>query len=209
MKEKWQEFCEKTGVFLSPILFFISLLAMDMSFRATHLEMGTTSFFGLVPTAFSLAWCLLFTAVVFVLWGKAKKIVMSVLIGFFFLYLLANCVVYNVGGSVISFSDLAFAEDAGSFMSYQYFAFSWKIYVSLFASLFVGILSVLLADTRRFRWPVYAVCGVVFAFSVTVIAVVHYNNLVGTKKNFRWRRNYQWLYQWKWNAACKNDKRIR
>lgn len=191
MKEKWKKFRDKTGIYLSPLLFFLSLVLIDVSFRFFHRDIGSTGIFALVPTVFTLCWCALFTVIVFVIPGKAKKIVMGVLLGFFFLLTLAHSVVYYVAGNVISLSDMAFAEDAGAFLSYQYFGFSWKIYLSLFASLAIGVLSVFLSvDRGIFKWPVYAVCGVVFAGLVTGIAVTHYNNTVSAKRDFRWTDTY-------------------
>lgn len=190
MKEKWKKFCDKTGVYLSPLLFFISLLLMDLSFRFFHRNIATIGVGHLVPNIFTLCWVLLFTVCIFAIPGKAKKITMSVLVGFFFLLTFAHCVVYHVAGNVISLSDLAFAEDAGSFLSYQYFAFSWKIYVSLFLSLAIGILSVFVADGRKYKWPVYVICAVLFIGFAVGIGVNHYNNTFKAKKNFRWTDTY-------------------
>lgn len=190
MKEKWKKFCDKTGIYLSPLFFFVSLFLMDFSFRFFHRDIASVRMFHLVPNIFTFCWCLLLTVIIFVIPGKAKKIVMSVLLGFFFVLTFAHCVVYHVAGNVISLSDLAFAEDAGSFLSYQYFAFSWKIYASLLFSLAIGIFSVFLADGRKYKWYVYVACVVLFAGAVTGITVNHYNNSVKNKKVFRWTDTY-------------------
>ncbi len=190
MKEKWKKFSEKTGIYLSPLLFLISLALLDFSFRFFHQEMGSTEIFRRCTNFFTLCWCVIFTVIVFVIPGKAKRITMSVVLGFFFLLTFAHCVVYNVAGNVISLSDLAFAEDAGSFLSYQYFAFSWKMYVSLFFSLALGILSVFLADERKYKWYIYLACAFVFCGAVAGITVTHYRNIVTADKEFRWTDTY-------------------
>jgi len=198
MKQTWQLFQDAIKKYSFLLLFAFSLLLMDTSFRAFHQEAGNTFFLEPVPMLFTFFWILIFSAIVFVIPGTAKKIVMSATIGFFAAFCFANATLYHVSGSFLAFSDLAFAEDAASFLSFQYFTFSWKIYLFLILSLALGIFSVILVPKnqnkeRRLENPFafYGSAGAVFLVSVIGLIFLHaFNYTTGSGRVFQWTDTY-------------------
>ncbi len=193
MKEKILEIRDRYGAVLSPIVFFISLLLLDLGFRLYHQSVGETAVWNWVPNTFTVLWLLILTGVVLLIPGLAKKIVMGVLVGFFTLLVLAHTVLYHVSGAFISFSDLAFAEGVTSFLSVQYFTFSWKMYLLFFVVLLLGAVAVLLAPRKQnFSRIATLVCACVIFFLAFGIYLVHehcYHD--GSTAQFAWTDTYK------------------
>ncbi len=192
MKEKWTVFCNRFGRYLYPFVFFFALILLDVSFRALHPGAGTTSATHWTPNVFTLCWTAILSVIVYLVPGLAKRIVMSIFVGTFVILAFVHAVLYHVSGSFLSFSDLAFAEDAAAFISIQYLTFSWKIYLFLFLSLAVGVLAILMAPKKeKIHWITLVVCVLLLSGSVTGIILTHCEYLEdGTVGKFEWTDTY-------------------
>ncbi len=192
MKEKWISFREKIGTKAYPFVFFFSLMLLDFSFRALHGAAGSTSLFHWAPTLFTLCWTLIFSAVIYIIPGIAKKIVMGLVLAAFGILCLVHATLFHVSGSFLSFSDLAFAEDAAAFVSIDYLGFSFWIYFFVFLSVAIGIFAMILAPKKqKYHWLTAGIAALVFALGITGIAILHSVFYVSDADNkFTWTDTY-------------------
>ena len=193
MREKWTAFKTKYGSIIYPFVFFFALLLLDFTFRALHENAGSTGPFHWAPNLFSACWCGIFTAVIYIIPGVAKKIVMSLMLTVFGVFSLVHATLYHVNGSFLSFSDLAFAEDGAAFVSIDYLTFSVWIYFFVFLSVVLGIFAILMAPAKqRYRWLTGGICSVVFAASLTGIILLHSAFYISeTVEKFKWTDTYE------------------
>lgn len=192
MIERWNLFRERYGRYGSPILFFFSLVLLDFSFRLFHSGVASTVATFWVPNVFTLCWSAILTLITVLIPGKAKKIVMALLLGAFVFLVLVHSTLYHVSGTFLSFSDFAFAEDGAAFFSLQYLTFSWKIYLYAAISLAIGIGSVILAPNKqKYHWIGLLIVGALLALAITGIALIHSNYYrTGTGSRFAWTNTY-------------------
>ncbi len=195
MKEKWNQFRNRWGKYLSPTLYFLSLLVLDVSFRSVHSSAGVTPSYHAVPFLFSIFWALLFGSGVFFIPGRAKKVVMSVFLSVFVAVDFVHAILYHVSRSFLSFSDVAFAENGVAFLNIQYLTFSWKIYLALLLPTFIGIISILLVPKNpkklKITWLEPVIAGVLALGSIVGIWAAHTSNCTtGTNGQFQWTDTY-------------------
>lgn len=192
MKEKWIEFREKNGCYLSPALFLFSLLLLDFGFRVVHSFVSQTGVWDLAPCLFTLFWSLLLTGIVCLIPGLAKRIVMGVIVGLFLVFALANAILYHVSSSFFSLGDLAFAEDGMSFLSFQYFTIDWRIYLTVFVSAFLCVFAIHLAPAKqRYSKLPLTLCLALILTSFTGNVLVHSHYDEGDlKEQFWWTDTY-------------------
>ena len=192
MKKKWIDFREKYGVKAYPFIYFFSLMLLDFSFRALYQEAGSTGLFHWAPCLFTFCWSLIATTVATIIPGVAKKIVMSLVsIAFTILYLV-HATLYNVAGSFLSFSDLAFAEDGAAFVSIDYLGFSFWVYFFAILSLAFGIFATILAPRKqKYTWLSSGIISGVFVAGLVGIIVLHSVFYISpTDKKFTWLDTY-------------------
>ncbi|MBR2616552.1 MAG: LTA synthase family protein [Clostridia bacterium] len=192
MKEKWCAFRDRFGAYLSPVVFFVALFFLDFSFRFLHSGAGSSSPFYWVPNLFTSAWSLIFCAVVLLIPGLAKRIVMGVILLAFGILTFVHAILYHVAGSFLAFSDLAFAEDGAAFVSVQYLTFSWLVYVAILFSLALGCLAIFLAPKKtHYHWSLFVLVVALFIPSVVGIVIAHNaNHRTGTEGRFEWTDVY-------------------
>ncbi len=191
MKEEWNAFRAKIGVKIYPFIFFFSLMFLDFSFRALHQAAGSTSIFHWAPALFTLCWSVVFTVVVYVIPGVAKKIIMGLIISAFSVLCLVHATLFHVSGSFLSFSDLAFAEDGAAFVSVEYLGFSGWIYVCVFLSLALGIFALLLSPKKQsYKWIPVCISAVCLIGSITGLIVLHISFYVSGDNKFSWTDTY-------------------
>ena len=192
MKDKWLQLREQYGKFAYPFVFCIALFLLDFLFRCNYSGIAAANQNHWAPNLFTLSWGLIFSVLIFVIPGIAKRIVMSVILGAFTVLTFVHAVLYHVAGSFLSFSDLAFAEDGAAFISLQYLTFSWKIYLGILVAVAIGVFAILLAPKKQ-DWKLIplCVCAVLLAASITGIAVIHdYYHRTGTGSRFVWTDTY-------------------
>ncbi|MBP5288323.1 MAG: sulfatase-like hydrolase/transferase [Clostridia bacterium] len=192
MKTKWLSFKTRFGAVVSPILFAFVLFALDFLFRVVYRNAGIASFGLLAPNTFSLCWSILLTAIALIMPGILQKIFMSVVLAISAILPLVHAVIYNVTGSFLSFSDLAFAEDGVAFMSIAYLGIPWPMYVFTVLISALGIIAILLAPKKQSYQPVKLVMlGVLTAAGISTIAALNlkYDLTLVTKK-FTWLDTY-------------------
>ncbi len=192
MKEKWISFREKIGVKAYPFVFFFSLMLLDFSFRALHSDAGSTILFHWAPSLFTLCWSALFSAVIYIVPGLLKKILMGLVLAVFGILCLVHATLYHVAGSFLSFSDLAFAEDGAAFVSIDYLGFSFWIYFFVILSVAIGVFAMILAPKKQhYSWLNGGVTAVIFGGAFAGIVVLHSAFYVsGSENNFTWTDTY-------------------
>lgn len=191
-RECYVKFRDTYGQYIYPFLYFFALWLLDFGFRAIYEEASVANEFHWAPTFFTLCWAGLFALLSFVIPGKAKKIVMSVILAVFEILAFVHATLYHVAGSFLSFSDLAFAEDGAAFISLQYLTFSWKVYVLLIVTVILGVFSILLAPKKQsYTTLIWCICGGLCVLGVTGIIVNHsLNHRTGTGSRFVWTDIY-------------------
>ncbi len=192
MKEKWNTFCDRYGRMIYPFVYFSAFFILDFLFRLIYVDASVANAFHWVPNLFTLCWSSIFALAAFLIPGKAKKIVMSVLLGIFVVLAFVHAVLYHVAGTFLSFSDLAFAEDGAAFISLQYLTFSPKVYLAILFALFLGVLAIFMAPKKESHCCVcFIVCVSLLALSVIGIIINHsVNHRTGTGNRFVWTDTY-------------------
>ncbi len=173
-RRKWLAFKERFGVYISPFLFALTLFGIDFTFRLVYSGVGNTTFKGLTPNTFSMCWSILFVALALILPGILQKIYMSVLLAVSVFLPLAHAVMYNVSGSFLLFSDLAFAEDGMSFMSVAYLGIPWQMYAFSVLWIILGTFAVVLAPGKQRYQPLKLLLLSVLCLSSTVTIVTEH-----------------------------------
>jgi hypothetical protein len=117
----------------------------------------------------------LLTAIIGILPGLAKRIVMMLLIVIFGLFSIAHAVVFNIFGNFFSFADFAYLGDGVRFFSFSYLKIRKLLVLSvLFAIALMGGSAWLSAETGRLRRRYEFIgCIAVMILSVASITLAH------------------------------------
>ncbi|MBE6712864.1 MAG: hypothetical protein E7580_05010 [Ruminococcaceae bacterium] len=192
LKEKWKGFRDKYGHKIYPFIFCFALILLDVSFRAIHLQAGSVGLFHWAPTLFTLCWSILLSSVIYLIPGLVKKILMGILLFIFAILTLVHATLYHIAGSFLSFSELAFAEDAAAFFSIDYLGFSFWIYFFVFLSVAIGVLAIILAPKKqKYRWLNTGIGSGCFILSFAGLFALHSAFYVpGGANKFSWTDTY-------------------
>lgn len=192
MKDQWIKFREGIGKKIYPLIYFFSLMLLDFSFRALHYVAGTTGPFHWTPNLFSFCWSLIATALICLIPGVIKKIVMGLINVSFSVLALVHATLYHISGSFLSFSDLAFAEDGAAFLSIQYLGFSFWIYFFVILSLAIGIFALYLAPKKQnyriLNTLIPSIALILGCVGLIILHSVFY--VAGSDNKFTWTDTY-------------------
>lgn len=171
------------------ILCFLSFFILDLSLRYIYKHLFTVDLFSRYPMIFTIFWSLLLTAIIGILPGLAKRIVMMLLIVIFGLFSIAHAVVFNIFGNFFSFADFAYLGDGVRFFSFSYLKIRKLLVLSvLFAIAIMGVSAWLSAETGRLRRRYEFIgCIAVMILSVASITLAHTKLMnEGTKQQVSW-----------------------
>jgi len=177
------------------ILFFLSLVAMDLGFRWIFRFAQTvddTTIRKLLP--FTLGWALLFTAIASLLPRRARQFFIPVIGLLFSVLCVVHAVFINMFRKFFSFADMAYAGDGLAFADLSYLMISKKLLLGLLLCLAVTILAALLVPpASRPRWTSGAATAVV---GIAAILITRFA-VLGTSTTVIWDEttNPAFLYE--------------
>ena len=154
------------------LLVFASFFILSFGFEQIYLSVLN---FGketlVVPKTFNIAWCLIFTGIIWILPPIPKKLFMMLIISFYVLMVIADGVMLNIFSRFFSFSDLSFAGDGAEFMDGSYFQVRTQTISLCIASFLLMLLAAILSPVRKTQhgWLPY-VCGGVLVVAGIIIA---------------------------------------
>lgn len=177
------------------ILFFLSLVAMDLGFRWIFRfaqVAGLANTVKLLP--FTLGWALLFTAIAALLPRKVRQIFMPVISLLFSVLCIVHAVFLNMFRKFFSFADMAYAGDGFAFADLSYLMISKKLLLGLLLCLAVIVLAALLVPPTARSRPI---SGSIAAILAVVILLATRYGLLGTSTTVIWDEttNPAFLYE--------------
>jgi len=142
---------------------------------------------------FSIFWSLLLTAIAGILPGRAKRIVMLLLVVIFGLFSIAHAVVYNIFGNFFSFADFSFLGDGARFFSFSYLKVRKLLILSvLFATAMMGVAAWLSAAASKTNRKFEMIgCIVLLTVSISSIVLTHSKLMKeGQNQQVSWRMGF-------------------
>ena len=131
----------RVPAWVSPILFFASLVSLDLLFRTIYQGVSSTPVFAAETMVFTCAWAVLITAVLMLLPVILRRIGMILVDVIFVILALAHGVMYGIFGNFFSFADMNFAGDGARFFSWDYIGMNLPLIGTLVLSLLLMILA--------------------------------------------------------------------
>lgn len=154
----------KVGSWLYLPLTFLSYAILSGGFQAIYGSFSNLPRQSHIPLLFDLAWCLILTAIVWLLPSVLKKIFMLLSAAAYSLMVVASGVMLNMFNRFFSFGDFAFAGDGAAFLDLSYLNVR-KITLLLAAvCLMIMVFAVLVAPEkgRRRAKREFLMAGVMF-----------------------------------------------
>ncbi len=167
--------------------FFLSLVLLDLVFRAAFLEGGFAESCSGTALLFSLFWAAGLTGFVCLFPDRGRRIAMPLLVAFWSALCLVHSVIHHLTGSFFSVADLDYAEDGVKFFSKEYLIFSPGFMIcALCVFLAVLCMSVCMEKAGYSRGR--AILGaVLLAAGVTGGAVTHFQLMPEITTQMSWR----------------------
>ncbi len=131
------------------ILCLISFLSLDMSFRVIYGHVFGEGLFQQSAILFTLSWSVMFTAIIALLPGVLKRIVMMTFILFFSTLTLVHAAMYNIFHNFFSFADIIYATEGARFFSFTYISIRKLMILSVLFSIVMMGLAAWAAPKRR------------------------------------------------------------
>ena len=146
----------RVPAWISPALFFASLVSLDLLFRTIYLGVSSTPVFSEGTMVFTCAWAVLITAVLMLLPVILRRIGMILVDVLFVILTLAHGVMYGIFGNFFSFADMNFAGDGARFFSWDYIGMNLPLIGTIILSLLLMILACCFARRRtksgKMKW---------------------------------------------------------
>lgn len=168
---------------ISAALFFAELLLLDVSLRVIHRGTGVTSVRALIPWVFTLAWCVMLTALVQLLPRRPRQVAMTVVGAVFDILFLVNAVMRHVKGNFFSFSSLIYTGDGFKFLDASYLQVRKLVWITFFFALVLLAVAVLLVPHRSVNRKRALIALALVAVSVLAINLNREKNLTGRLQN--------------------------
>ena len=138
----------KVPGWISPVLFFASLVSLDLLFRTIFQEVSSTPVFSTGTMVFTSAWAVLITSVLMLLPVILRRIGMILTDVLFVVLAMVHGVMYGIFGNFFSFADMNFAGDGARFFSWDYIGMNLPLIGTLILSLFLMIMACCSARKR-------------------------------------------------------------
>lgn len=174
--------------FISPVLCFVSLVFLDLSFRGFYGFVGSTELLDKTALTFTLAWAGLLTALLSLLPRLPRRICMGVVGVFFALLTITHAAMYGIVGRFFTFADMNYAENGARFFSWTYIRVRKAYLICVLAALMGITLAILTAPGKRRgrRWPGRTAAGLLAVLCLCVIIRQH---KILTPQTFTWGVN--------------------
>lgn len=177
----------------SPVLFFLSLVSLDVLFRTIFQDAADFPVFSEGAMVFTCAWALLITAVLMLLPAVLRRIGMILVDVVFVLLTLVHGVMYEIFGNFFSFSDMNFAGDGARFFSWDYLTMNFPLVGILLLSLALMILACCTTGARpagqKKKWIRPLVLLLLIAGSLFAIQNEH-ENMLPDDDHMSWDKIY-------------------
>ena len=177
---------------LSPAVFFVLLILLDLSFRYFYRDAATMLMDKKGPLLFTLCWAALLTGLAWILPRKVRRFFMPFVVILNVLVCFTHGVMHHLFGNFFAISDLYYAGDGAKFFSLTYIVIR-KGFVVCAALAVVAIILVSIWDKeeKKDKWALrHLLPGVlVVALGVGGIAVQHNRILGGLRETMSWADN--------------------
>lgn len=166
----------KVGTWLYLTLTFVSYALLSAGFQAIYGQFASFSQQDHIPLLFNFAWCLILTAIVWLLPSVLKKIFMLLSAAAYSMMVVASGVMLNMFNRFFSFGDFAFAGDGAAFLDLSYLNVR-KITLLLAAvCLAIMLFAVLIVPEKRRRKAKreFLMAGAMFVLGAALALVTKY-----------------------------------
>lgn len=171
------------------ILCLLSFLTLDISFRFIYGYVFGNGVFHQSAILFTISWSVLFTAIIALLPGVFKRIVMMFLIILFSILTVVHAAMYNIFHSFFSFADIMYAGDGAKFFSFTYINLRKLLILSVLFSIVMMGIAAWASPKRRVKGKVPAtVLSVILILSSVISISILHNKLIadGSKGQISW-----------------------
>lgn len=127
----------------------INFILIDQVFRYCNQVETLAEFSGVPANLFSIAWILIFLAIIFILPGKIKKATICILTSLYLILIFIHCGMFSFNGSFMSFSDIMFADDGAKFFHAEYISIPPQIIITAICSIVLMIVSIKIAPEKK------------------------------------------------------------
>lgn len=168
---------------VSPCLFAITLLLLDIGLRGLHSGVGVTAFYDPIPRRFTLAWVIMLTAITLLLPKLLRRIVVGAVGGMFLLLFLVHSMMIQAKGNFFSFNSLMYAADGLRFLDTSYIKINPWIWFIFFLGMLLLVLSVLLIPKKGPNICRVIICVALIVAGIGAININRQNNLTDRLEN--------------------------
>lgn len=130
-------------------LWLLSLLGLDLLFRATYGYVGGANAWTAEPLLFTLLWLLLFAGLVLLLPRWGGRTVMLTVTALSCLLCVVHAVMFHLFGNFFGIADLLYAGDGAAFFSLQYLQMRRLLLIGVLLALAVGILAAIFLPKHK------------------------------------------------------------
>ncbi len=155
------------------ILYFISILGIDLIFRAFFAGNNKTEIKSSVPFIFTICWCVILSAVSLLLPRIIRRIYYILTALVFAVFALVHAFFDSFFGTYMSLSATTFAGEGAAYFEWSYFDISKKLVVLLVAMVMISVFAALILPKIK-----YNVLRVIIPILVFALAVVGITTLI-------------------------------
>lgn len=176
------------------VLCMVSFLLLDLSFRYIYSHVLGDSIFQGDAAIFTIAWSILLTAIIALIPGLCKRILMMLLITVFGVFTIAHAAMFNMFNSFFSFADLMYAGDGAKFFSFTYIDVRKLLILSVLISVGLMGLAAWAAPRKREKGrTLRVVLPLVVILSAGIFIFSWHNKLIasGNKGQMTWATSFK------------------
>jgi len=157
---------------ISGVIFFCTLLLLDLGFRFIYRQANTSPVGSEVPFFFSLAWCALLCAISFLLPRLARRIYQITVCVIYCIFAIVHAFMFSFFGNFFTMSSVIFAGDGAEFFDWSYFDIPKKFILLIIICIIGGVLSALILPKTKYTLVRVISASVAFGGAITCIALM-------------------------------------
>lgn len=160
---------------LSVILFFISLMTLDIGFRLIF-EKNNVSPIGFSASFWaSFFWCFLLVGISILLPRLIRRIYTVIITLFFAILVIVHAALDSFFGQYMSFSSVMFADDGAGYFEWKYFDIPISLIITVIVCILISIASVIILEKKKIDLKRAAITLISVIVSIAGINVVSNN----------------------------------